>query len=168
MPLRRGAVEFIRTSRPARTCRANVGQHRGVHRHIQHEPVDTSDLAWFPAWALIRKTRLARWPRLAQPSRPLAPERAMLPVFDLLNLKRQGRHHDLVERRKDLRDPSPRFMRCTCAPASDASAHTGKISRLFRLQPRTRPSAYPESPPPAQQPRPLILRERSPHRPGCA
>jgi hypothetical protein len=102
------------------------------------------------------------------PPRPPAPERAMLLVFDPLNLKRQGRHHDLVERRKDLRDPSPRFMRCTCAPASDASAHTGKISRPFRLQPRTRPSAYPESPPPAQQSRPLIVRERSPHRPGCA
>lgn len=68
MLLRRGAVEFIRTSRPARTCRANVGRHRGVHRHIQDEPVGTSDLVWFPAWAQIRKTGLVRSLRLAQPS----------------------------------------------------------------------------------------------------
>src|SRR5438309_2278127 len=104
MLLRRGAVEFIRTSRPARTCRANVGQRRGVHRHLQHELVDTSDLVWFPAWALIKQTGLARWLRLAQSFRQLAPERAMRLVLDLLNLKRQDRHHDLVERRKDLRE----------------------------------------------------------------
>lgn len=37
-------------------------------------------------------------------------------VLNLLNFKRQRRHHDLVERRKDLCELSPHFMRCTCAP----------------------------------------------------
>ncbi|CAN7309528.1 hypothetical protein LJR034_001489 [Caballeronia sp. LjRoot34] len=68
---------------------------------------DTSDLCWFPAWALVEKTGLARWLAQAQPSRQLAPERAMRLVLDLLNLERQGRHHELVERRKVLRDLSP-------------------------------------------------------------
>lgn len=69
MLLRRGAVEFIRTSRPARTCRANVGQHRGVHRHIQHEPVGTSDLVWFPVLGADQENR----------SRTLAAPRTALP-----------------------------------------------------------------------------------------
>ncbi|WP_438391712.1 hypothetical protein [Caballeronia sp. DA-9] len=68
---------------------------------------DTSDLCWFPAWALVEKTGLARWLAQAQPSRQLAPERAMRLILDLLNLERQGRHHELVERRKVLRDLSP-------------------------------------------------------------
>ena len=127
MLLRRGAVEFIRTSRPARTCRANAGQHRGVHRHIWHEPVDTSGLVWFCAWALIRKTRLARWPHLAQPPRPLPPERAMLLVFDPLNPKRQGRHYDLVERCKDLRDPSPALCGVSAHPLATHRRARGRF-----------------------------------------
>ncbi|WP_144155250.1 hypothetical protein [Paraburkholderia sp. BCC1885] len=67
---------------------------------------DTSDLCWFPAWALVEKTGIARWLAQAQPSRQLAPERAMRLILDLLNLERHGRHHDLVERRKVLRDLS--------------------------------------------------------------
>lgn len=168
MLLRRGAVEFIRTSRPARTCRANVRQHRGVHRHTQHEPVGTSDLVSSRVLGADQENRsrpLAA-PRTALPQ--LAPERAMRLVLNLLNFKRQRRHHDLVERRKDLCELSPNFMRCTCASANDASARTGKTSRPFRPRPHTRPSACPESCPPAQQARPLIAREKSQYLPGCA
>jgi hypothetical protein len=68
---------------------------------------DTSDLSWFPAWAFVEKTGIARWLAQTQPSRQLAPERAMRLILDLLNLERQGRHHELIEPRKVLRDPSP-------------------------------------------------------------
>lgn len=68
---------------------------------------DTSDLCWFPAWALVEKTGLARWLAQAQPSRQFPPERAMRLILDLLNLERQGRHHELIERRKALRELSP-------------------------------------------------------------
>lgn len=68
---------------------------------------DASDLGWFPAWALVEKTGLARWLAQAQPSRQLPPERAMRLILDLLNLERQGRHHELIERRKVLRELSP-------------------------------------------------------------
>jgi hypothetical protein len=61
------------------------------------------DLAWFPAWALTEQAELARWLSLAQPSRQTDPERAMRLILDLLSLERQGRHHDLVDRRKQLR-----------------------------------------------------------------
>ena len=43
----------------------------------------------------------------AQPSRDTPAERAMRLLVQLLVLERQGRHHDLVERRKALRDLHP-------------------------------------------------------------
>ena len=63
-----------------------------------------SDLAWFPAWALIEKPGLALVLREAQPSRQTAPERAVRLLLQILNLERQGSQHELVERRKALRD----------------------------------------------------------------
>ena len=62
------------------------------------------DLAWFPAWALTEEPGLARWLGQAQPSLHTEPERAMRLMLDLLSLERQGRHHDLVAKRKLLRD----------------------------------------------------------------
>ncbi len=63
---------------------------------------DVSDLAWFPAWALIEKTGLARWFAQAQPSRQLAPERTMRLVLNLLILEKEGRQRELLTRRREL------------------------------------------------------------------
>jgi hypothetical protein len=63
-----------------------------------------ADLVWFPAWVLTEKAGLARWLGEAQPSRDGAPERVMRLLVELIGLERQGRHHDVVERRRALRD----------------------------------------------------------------
>jgi hypothetical protein len=62
------------------------------------------DLTWFPAWALIEKPGLAPLLRGAQPSCQTAPERATRLLLQILSLERQGSQHELVERRKALRD----------------------------------------------------------------
>jgi hypothetical protein len=62
-----------------------------------------ADLAWFPAWVLTEKAALAGLLGPAQPGLQTAPERAMRLLLDLLALEKQGRHHDLIERRKQLR-----------------------------------------------------------------
>jgi hypothetical protein len=64
----------------------------------------TADLAWFPAWVLTDKPGLAPLLRDAQPSRQTAPERATRLLLQILSLERQGNQHELVERRKALRD----------------------------------------------------------------
>jgi len=64
----------------------------------------TADLAWFPAWVLTEKAGLAPLLREAQPSRQTAPERATRLLLQILSLERQGNQHELVERRKALRD----------------------------------------------------------------
>jgi hypothetical protein len=64
----------------------------------------TADLAWFPAWVLIEKPALAPLLREARPSRQTAPERATRLLLQILSLERQGSQHELVERRKALRD----------------------------------------------------------------
>jgi hypothetical protein len=66
----------------------------------------TDDLAWFPAWALIEEPGLSRLLGQAQRSQWGPAEQAMRIVLELLGLERQGRHHDVVERRKALRDLS--------------------------------------------------------------
>jgi len=68
---------------------------------------DIADLAWFPAWVLTEKAGLARWLGEAQPSLQRAPEQAMRLLVELIGLERQGRHHDVVQRRKVLRDLQP-------------------------------------------------------------
>ena len=65
---------------------------------------DASDLAWFPAWVLTERPGLAAPMALAQPSQHSAPEKALRVMSELLGLERQGRHHDVVARRKTLRD----------------------------------------------------------------
>ena len=60
-----------------------------------------ADLPAARAWALTER------PALAQPSLQDAPERAMRLMLDLLNLEHQGRHDDLVSRRRQLRDLQP-------------------------------------------------------------
>lgn len=70
---------------------------------------DVADLAWFPAWLLIEKPGLANLLGQAQASRHDAPEEALRLLLMLLGLERQGRHHELVERRKALRDLHPQL-----------------------------------------------------------
>ena len=68
---------------------------------------DVRDLAWFPAWVLTERPGLARLLGEAQRSLHTEPEQAMRLMLELLGLERQGRHHDVVARRKALRDTHP-------------------------------------------------------------
>ena len=65
---------------------------------------DATDLAWFPAWLLTFDPAFAPHLGRAQPSNHEPAEQAMRLLLDLLALEHQGRHHDLVPRRKSLRD----------------------------------------------------------------
>ncbi len=63
-----------------------------------------AELAWFPAWLLTQTPALARHLALAQPGQHSEAERGMRLMLELLGLERQGRHHDIVLRRRSLRD----------------------------------------------------------------
>ena len=65
---------------------------------------DPADMAWFPAWVLTERPSLAALLAMAQRSRDSAPEQAMRLMVELLGLERQGRHHEIVVKRKALRD----------------------------------------------------------------
>jgi hypothetical protein len=62
----------------------------------------TSDLAWFPAWVLSTKPALARAMSAAEPGQQSEPEQGFRLLLALLELERQGRHAELIERRKRL------------------------------------------------------------------
>jgi hypothetical protein len=68
---------------------------------------DVDDLAWFPAWVLTDRPALAVHLAPAQMSRHSPPEQAMRVLIELLGLERQGRHYDIIPRRKTLRDLHP-------------------------------------------------------------
>jgi hypothetical protein len=59
-------------------------------------------LAWFPAWVLTEKPALARPLSAAEPGQQTMPEQGFRLLLSLLELERQGRHADLIERRKRL------------------------------------------------------------------
>lgn len=61
-----------------------------------------ADLAWFPAWVLTAKPALARAMGTAEPGQKSEPEQGFRLLLALLELERQGRHADLIERRKRL------------------------------------------------------------------
>jgi hypothetical protein len=65
------------------------------------------DFAWFPAWALIANGQLAEGLRLAQGGVDTQPERCTRIVMGLLALERQGRHAELIEGRRKLREAHP-------------------------------------------------------------
>ena len=65
---------------------------------------DPADMAWFPAWVLTERPSLAAPLAMAQRSRDSAPEQAMRLMVELLGLERQGRHHEIVVKRKALRE----------------------------------------------------------------
>jgi hypothetical protein len=62
------------------------------------------DLAWFPAWLANAQPTLAPRLALAQPGLQGAPERGLRLTVELIGLERQGRHHELMQRRKALRE----------------------------------------------------------------
>ena len=68
---------------------------------------DMSDLAWLAAWVLTERPTLSEQLAAAQASQNSEPERAMRVLVELLGLERQARHHDIVTRRKALRDLHP-------------------------------------------------------------
>lgn len=68
---------------------------------------EIADLTWFAAWVLIERPGLREQLAVAQASQHSAPEQAMRLLVELLGLERQGRHADIVARRKVLRDLQP-------------------------------------------------------------
>ncbi len=58
---------------------------------------------WFPAWALIDQPGLAGALGLAEPTQHSDPERVFKSVLALLRLERQGRHHEVIAERRQLR-----------------------------------------------------------------
>lgn len=65
------------------------------------------DFAWFPAWVLIADRHRAAGLRLAQDGAHTPPETCARIVLGLLALERQGRHAQLVESRRKLREAHP-------------------------------------------------------------
>jgi len=68
---------------------------------------EIADLSWFAAWVLIERPGLREQLALAQASQHSAQEQAMRLLVELLGLERQGRHADIIERRKVLRGLQP-------------------------------------------------------------
>jgi hypothetical protein len=60
------------------------------------------DMAWFPAWVLTDKPALAGPMQAAEPGQHREPEQGFRLLVALLELERQGRHADVIERRKRL------------------------------------------------------------------
>lgn len=65
------------------------------------------DFAWFPAWALIANGQLAKGLRFVERGGDTPPERCTRIVMALLAFERQGRHAELVEERRKLREAHP-------------------------------------------------------------
>jgi hypothetical protein len=65
---------------------------------------NTADLAWFPAWVLTATPALAALLSQSQPGPMNAAEQGMRSMLSLLSLERQGRHHELVQGRRALRE----------------------------------------------------------------
>jgi hypothetical protein len=68
--------------------------------------------AWFPAWLLAEQPKLAEFLAPAQPGRQDTPERAFRVMVSLLQLEKQGRNADLMERRKELMGLHGPLFRC--------------------------------------------------------
>ena len=65
------------------------------------------DFAWFPAWVLIVDRRRASSLHLAQDGAHARPETCARIVLGLLALERQGRHAELIQGRRRLREAHP-------------------------------------------------------------
>lgn len=78
-----------------------------LHRRFDAEfdsDVQRVDWAWFPAWLLTQTPALAPHLAVAQAGQHSDAERGMRLMIELLGVERQGRHHDIVQRRRSLRD----------------------------------------------------------------
>ena len=62
------------------------------------------DFSWFPAWVLIADSRLGECLRLSQAGANTRSEYCARVVLGLLLFERQGRHAELVEGRRKLRE----------------------------------------------------------------
>jgi hypothetical protein len=72
---------------------------------------EARDFAWFPAWWLVAQPARAVSMRLTETGSASAPERCARLLLNLLLLERQGRHGELIEGRKRLRDAHPFLFR---------------------------------------------------------
>ena len=79
---------------------------RGFDAEFEGEGA-ADDFAWFPAWVLIAARRRAAGLRLAHEGAHTPPETCARIVLGLLALERQGRHGELVEWRRKLREAHP-------------------------------------------------------------
>jgi hypothetical protein len=68
------------------------------------------DFTWFPAWALIVDSRLGECLRLSQAGANTRSEYCARVVLGLLLCERQGRHAELVEGRRKLRELNPALL----------------------------------------------------------
>jgi hypothetical protein len=68
---------------------------------------DRETWAWLPAWALAEQPMLSSAMEQAQPWRQTEPEQGWQSMMALLRLERQGRHRDVVEHRRRLRELHP-------------------------------------------------------------
>lgn len=68
---------------------------------------EIGDLSWFAAWVLIERPDLREHLAPAQAAQHSPAEQAMRLLVELLGLERQGRHADIIARRKALRDLQP-------------------------------------------------------------
>ncbi|GHU32335.1 hypothetical protein AGMMS50256_22260 [Betaproteobacteria bacterium] len=73
--------------------------------NTEFEDSDTENgFAWFPAWLLIEDGSFADKLKLAEQGRVTPPERCARLVMTLLSLERQGRHAEVVDNRRQLRE----------------------------------------------------------------
>ncbi len=79
---------------------------RGFDAEFEGEDTP-DDFAWSPPWALNADRRRAQGLRLAQNGANTGPERCARIVLGLLALERQGRHAEIVEGRRKLREEHP-------------------------------------------------------------
>jgi hypothetical protein len=71
----------------------------------EFEDSDTEEgFAWFPAWLLIEDGSLADKLKLAEQGSVTLPERCARLVATLLSLERQGRHAEVIDNRRWLRE----------------------------------------------------------------
>jgi len=78
-----------------------------LHKRFEAEfdaDAQAADMAWFPAWLLTQTPALAPHLAQAQPGQHSQAERGMRLMLELLGLERQGRHRDIVQHRRALRD----------------------------------------------------------------
>ena len=78
-----------------------------LHKRFEAEFDDdgqAADMAWFPAWLLTQTPALAQHLAQAQPGQHSDAERGMRLMLELLGLERQGRHREIVQHRRALRD----------------------------------------------------------------